>query len=301
MIHQNRLLVLLDGSERALDAVRYIASMKNMASMSVIVLYNVYAHLPQSYLDMERQPQTRWEKAQIDSLRLLQETGRMQYMKRAEKILNNGGIANVEIQVKKIVRGVARDILAKIREEYLAVVMTKRGMGLLAGLHVGSVANKLLQNISVTPVILVAEGAHPERVLLGVDGSEDSMRAVSFTGSILGKGHNIGLAHVVRNTPDPDFIMPQPDIERVKTDMASTFEKMRNELISKGIPAGNISHKIIEGASSRAGALVREACLNNYGTIVIGRKGLSMTRDFSMGRVSSKIIQMSCKYAVYIV
>ena len=301
MNDKHRLLVLLDGSERALDAVRYIASMKNMASMSVVVLYNVYAHLPQGYLDMERQPETHEGKTRIDAWQILQETGRMQYMKRAEKMLKDGGIANVEIQVRKTVRGVARDILAEIHEEYLAVVMTKRGMGLLAGLPLGSVANKLLQNISVTPVILVAEGAQPKRVMIGVDGSDDSMRAVSFAGTILGEGHAIGLVHAIRNTPDPDFIMPQTDIEHIKTDMEATFRKMREELIKKGIPAENISQEIIEGESSRAGALLLAAGRNGYGTIVIGRKGLSRTREFSMGRVSTKIIQMSCNHAVWLV
>ncbi len=301
MNNQNKLLVLLDGSERALDAIRYIASMKNLTSMSVVVLYNVYAHLPQGYLDMERQPETHEEKTRIDSWRNLQETGRMQYMKRAEKMLKDVGIADVEIQVRKIVRGVARDILAEIHEEYLAVVMTKRGMGLLAGLPVGSVANKLLQNISVTPVILVAEGADPKRLLLGVDGSENSMRAVSFAGKVLDSGHTIELVHVIRNTPDPDIMMPQTDIERIKTDMEATFEKMREELIKKGIPAENISQEIIEGESSRAGALLLAAGRNGCGTIVIGRKGLSMTRDFSMGRVSTKITQMSSNHAVWIV
>ncbi len=301
MKDQNRLLVLLDGSERALDAVRYIASMKNLASTSIVILFNVYSHLSQGYLDMEIQPETSEGKTQIDSWRILQENGRMRYMQRAEKILKESGAENVEIQFRKIIRGVARDILTEIREDYSAVVMTKRGMGLLAGLPVGSVANKLLQNISATPVILVAENAHPNRVLIGVDGSEDSMRAITFAGRILGQGHTIGLVHITRSTSDSDFIMPRTDIERIKSNMEKTFDNMQKELINKGIPPDNISREIIEDAPSRAGALLSEAGRNNYGTIVIGRKGLSGTREFFMGRVSTKIIQMSSNYAVWLV
>jgi nucleotide-binding universal stress UspA family protein len=216
MNRQNKLLVLLDGSERALDAVHYVASVKNFSFMTVVVLFNVYAQLPQSYLDLERKPENDDEKLQILSWQTNQESGRIQYMRRAENILRNGGISAIEIRLQKIIRGVARDILTEAKHDYSAIIMTRRGMGLLAGLPIGSVANKLLQNISFVPVILAAPDARSDRILIAIDGSADSMRAVSFAGAIAGKNQEIGLVHVIRNQPDRDFMITPTDMASIK-------------------------------------------------------------------------------------
>jgi nucleotide-binding universal stress UspA family protein len=179
--------------------------------------------------------------------------------------------------------------------------MTRRGMGLLAGLPIGSVAKKLLQNISFAPVILAAPDARSDRILIAIDGSADSMRAVSFAGAIAGKNQEIGLVHVIRNQPDRDFMITPAEMTSIKKDMEATFLKMKEMLVTYDIPPENVSSKIIDGSSSRAGSLIREAWENNYDTIVIGRKGLTGTSDFSLGRVSTKIVQMADHHAVWLV
>lgn len=301
MDRQSRLLVLLDGSERALDAVHYVASVKNFSSMTVVVLFNVYAQIPHGYLDLERQPEDPDGETEIKSWQTIQEKRRMQYMQRAESILKRNGVENVEIRIRKIIRGVARDILVEARQDYMATVMTRRGMGLLAGLPVGSVAGKLLQNLSSTPIILAPEKACSDQVLIAVDGSEDCMRAVSFAAAMLGKDHRIGLVHVIRNRGDSDFMMTSADTRRIKTDMETAFEKMKAQLVKNGLRPDDLSFKIIDGSSSRAGSILQEAAEEKYDTIVLGRRGLSGTSDFSMGRVSSKIVQMADHRAVWLV
>ena len=59
--------------------------------------------------------------------------------------------------------------------------------------------------------------------------------------------------------------------------------------------------KIITGAHSRAGAIVQEAKQGGYGTIVVGRTGLSKVRDFFMGRVSNKVVHLAKENAVWVV
>jgi len=156
-----RMLVLLDGSERALDAIHYIASVDGFSSMTVVVLYSVYAQVPPAYLDLERKPEGSDELERISAWRSAQEKGRMQYIRRAQQLLEDKGFRNVEIQIRQIVRGVARDIIAEAHQNYAAVVMTRRGMGLLAGLPLGSVATKVLQSLSSTPIILADRNAYP--------------------------------------------------------------------------------------------------------------------------------------------
>jgi nucleotide-binding universal stress UspA family protein len=54
-------------------------------------------------------------------------------------------------------------------------------------------------------------------------------------------------------------------------------------------------------AASRAGTIVELAEKEEAGTIVAGRRGHSTVRDFTIGRVSSKILQLSSGQAVWIV
>jgi nucleotide-binding universal stress UspA family protein len=46
---------------------------------------------------------------------------------------------------------------------------------------------------------------------------------------------------------------------------------------------------------------VEEAQKNGFGTIVIGRRGLSKVRQFMMGRVSNKVLQLARDLAVWVV
>ena len=52
---------------------------------------------------------------------------------------------------------------------------------------------------------------------------------------------------------------------------------------------------------SRSGDIIREAREGAYGTIVMGRRGLSKVRDFLMGRVTSKVLNQAEDFAVWIV
>lgn len=296
--NDNRLLVLLDGSERALDAVRYVASVKGFASMKVVVLLNVYARIPDSYLDLETKPA---EDERVARWFTDQEKKRIEYMERAADILKNSGISAVETKVQQIIRGVARDILAMAKEGYSAVVLTRRGMGLLAGLPIGSVAGKLLQYMSFLPIALVGENATSDRILIAVDGSEDSLKAAGFAGGMLVQGKHVELLHVIRNQHGPNYMMDERDIEQAKTHIQDVFASIRDQLVSKGANPTDISWKIIDDAASRAGSILQEAKTGGYDTIVLGRKGLSRTDDFSMGRVTAKVVQMADPLNVWLV
>ena len=54
-------------------------------------------------------------------------------------------------------------------------------------------------------------------------------------------------------------------------------------LMEVNIDPEQIHEKLITKAVSRAAALVQEADENSYGTIVLGRRGLSNVKDFFYG------------------
>jgi nucleotide-binding universal stress UspA family protein len=68
-----------------------------------------------------------------------------------------------------------------------------------------------------------------------------------------------------------------------------------------GVEGDRISTKIVTGAASRAKAIVEEAKNGGYGTIAVGRRGLSRVEECFMGRVSKKVIQLAQEMAVWVV
>jgi nucleotide-binding universal stress UspA family protein len=55
------------------------------------------------------------------------------------------------------------------------------------------------------------------------------------------------------------------------------------------------------GSYTRAGDILKEAKDGGYGTIVMGRRGLSKVHEFLMGRVTNKVLHRAEGFAVWIV
>jgi nucleotide-binding universal stress UspA family protein len=168
-------------------------------------------------------------------------------------------------------------------------------MSKLKDLVLGSISTKLTERLDFVPLIVVGKDPDRGALLLALDGSENSMRAVDFVGTMIGgECREVGLIHVIRGENE-NFIKEEK--ERIDT----VFDEARTRLTDSGFKPHQIKTKIISGAHSRAGAIFQEAKLQKYGTIVVGRKGLSKVREFFMGRVSNKLIHMAKKHAVWVV
>ena len=59
--------------------------------------------------------------------------------------------------------------------------------------------------------------------------------------------------------------------------------------------------KLVTGARSRASGIIEEAEEGGYGTIVVGRRGMSGVEEFFMGSVSNKVLHLAKEMAVWIV
>ena len=81
----------------------------------------------------------------------------------------------------------------------------------------------------------------------------------------------------------------------------AVFQKAAGHLEKAGVEGDRISTKILTGVASRAKAIVEEAKNGGYGTIVVGRKGLSRVEEFIMGRVSNKVVELAKEMAVWVV
>ena len=90
-------------------------------------------------------------------------------------------------------------------------------------------------------------------------------------------------------------------MEKAKHAMHAVMQRAVGELEKAGIASDRITTKIMTGMASRAGAIMAQAILGGYCTIIIGRRGLSQVSEFSMGRVCNKVIQLSNELTVWVV
>jgi nucleotide-binding universal stress UspA family protein len=302
-----KILLPIDGSDRSLGAVRYVTKIKPFHQMQ-IVLFHVYAGYPESYFDLGKDPRSTGTVAYVRAWEIEQKKKARDYMEKAKRILLQAGFPEegVSVKIQKRKKGIARDIITEAREGYDAVAARRRGFGALKGIVLGSVANKLLEKLNFLPFLLAGRTTVGNRILLAFDGSPGAMQAVNLVGSLLGSSdYKVCLLHVIRGSTEaaPDYqgiFSPRQYMEGARMDMVSRLDEAKTALMQSGFQENKISTKMVVGVQSRAAAIVREAKREDYGTIVLGRRGLSQVRTFFIGRVTNKVIHMARDRTVWV-
>lgn len=316
---RTKILVAVDGSEHALEAIRYVSGM-GVPRQFDVVLFHVQTKVPESFWDLEKEPAFRYNIVGIKAWEEQQQKMIDAFMAQAVQLLLEAGASRecviVKIQERKM--GIARDILAESSKGYDAVVVGREGLSELKDLILGSVANKLVERLVDVPVWLVGGKLQRGKILIPLDSSEGAMRSVQYVADMLqsSPGFEVTLFHVVRGIdvflqgagksflPDDDRDwgeQARKELEATSKEMEPVFEEARKRLNRAGIRCEPENCKIVRGVASRAGAIVEEARRGGYDTIVVGRRGLSKVQEFFMGRVSNKVIQLARDKTIWVV
>jgi nucleotide-binding universal stress UspA family protein len=217
-------------------------------------------------------------------------------MERARQLFLDRGVpedtVKVKIQERKV--GIARDIFHQSQHDYDAVVVGRWGMSLLKDFLWGSIADKLLGRLTHVPLCVVGGTPHIGKILVGLDSSAGAMRAVDYLSTMVSAYLEVTLYHAVRAQDQEIF-------RKAEESMKSVFEKATSRLENAGFRRNQITTRTATGVLSRAGAIIQYALKGEYGTIVVGRRGLSEVEEFPMGRVSNKVIHMARELAVWVV
>jgi nucleotide-binding universal stress UspA family protein len=314
-IGKKRILAALDGSRASMDTVAYLANLLP-ATGSEVVLFTITTGTPESFWDFEGEPNQEltdlWIKYQKKSLG--------KFGEEARKIFLEAGFNENDITVKiqDRTKGIARDIITESAKGYDAVVIGRSGMNPITRVVIGSVANKLVENIADKPVCIVGKNLKNRKILVAMDASENAIRCVKYAGEMFGKTDaEFLLFHVIR---DYDFKISkyrdtdasdieesrwlkitQVELQKASQTMNSIMDKAINELENMGITKNRITKKILTGMATRGGSIAAQAMLAGYATIVIGRRGLSKVGEFNMGRVCYKVYQLGNDVAVWVV
>lgn len=305
---QPKLLVPVDGSDRAMNTVKYVSKMDPFRRMRII-LFHVFSKIPDGFWDLETDPRSTSTVREVRAWEVQQKKNINQYMERARQFLLKAGFPSnfIEVKIQDRKTGFARDIIREAQKGYLAVVSRRRGMTGLRGIVLGSVATKLVGKLTFLPLILAGKKPPGDKILLAFDGSEGSWRAVDFVRMTMGGfDFEVKLIHVIRGKKNShpeiqSLYSPNKYTESTRKEMTAKMAEARKKLIGMGFKPHNIAIELVTGVSSRAGAIVAEAKQNGYGTIVMGRRGHSRVRDFLIGRVTNKVIHMARDRTVWII
>ena len=291
-----KILVGLDGSERAIAVVKYLSNIAPLKTCEVVLL-SVFDEVSQAYRELGRQQHYRSRVGEIMIWDMQEKRALEKHVNAAKQVLVEKGFSEeaVTIKFKKREEGIARDIFNEARQGYDAVAVGRRGMSQLREMVLGSVSSKLMEELHSMPLMLIGKEAAPGKVIVGFDGSENAMRTVRFVAIALQEsGFHVELLHVVRGD-DKELA------KVVETEMERQFEAAKGVLADYGFAADSIGTRILYGEESRAGAIVREARSGNYGTIVLGRRGISKIEKFFMGRVTNKVAYMAEGLALWVI
>ncbi len=304
-------LLATDGSPFAKKAVAYLAALFALVPDVEITVLAVAPGAP-SHLNYPNPAlneiirQERLEKIEEENLAKAQEI-----VQDTIAALKRAGWDEDRLHPKvQIKRGdLAYMILREARlGRYDAVILGRRGLGRLASAWMGSVSQKVVTYGQNLPVWIVSGKQWTPRILVAVDLGEPGLRVVDHVGFILARhpSAEIVLFHVVSglipqakegNLEEFELVFQK----KVREEAQKFFQEAQKILLEAGIDPKQVRLKIKTSAFGPAGAIIKEARDGDYGTVVVGRRGLGGFKELLLGSVSAKVLSHLHQRSVWIV
>ncbi len=275
-----RVLLATDGSEEALAATEWLLTFPLPRSATLRVLGVVTLGGPPS------------GETTLEDLLATARDRAHRVVREARDILVNRW-ADVE---ERVAEGDPREEIVRMAEEWRAelIVLGARGLTPLKRALLGSVSTTVVR-YAPSPVLVVKGRRQPvHRVVVAVDGSEDSLRAARFfAGLPMPVGFEIQLLGVV----EPPTVPGIPALSRVALGRAdrlvaewkedaerelrrAEFEfKERGARVERVVSVGRAAEEIVEATAD-----------SRVGLVVVGARGLGAVRRLLLGSVSEHVL-----------
>jgi nucleotide-binding universal stress UspA family protein len=310
MTHLSKLIIVaVDGSEDALRSLDYLSLIYGAKqSVEVQLLYILPSLPPILVADQNRQSKMRL----LDIERKNVQMGERIVAEAKDILLRKGfqeGHVKGAYHKKQI--GIARDICNFAADKASDVlIITRRGRSRLEAFLLGEVSSKILDYCLTCPVWVVEGAVQSKQVLVAMDSSENSLRAVNHAGFMLAATDcQVTLFHTkrhLRRFVPQEVIVAAPELEELWREKAAEqigpqMQKAKGMLLEAGLGEDQITTKLVDGSRSAAADILKEARSNGFGTIVLGRKGRSSVKEYLMGSTTSKVLQDSNGLAIWVV
>jgi nucleotide-binding universal stress UspA family protein len=308
----HKVLVAVDGSEQSLRAIRYAAGVFS-PEHTHIVLFHVQAQLFELFSDLDAYPHyksrvtglKRWATEQKEDIASVMDSARAYFRQK--------GFPESALTVKTPAKnlGVTQDIVAESYDGYHAIVVGRMGWSRFKDWLIKSTAMKLVAKIKHIPVVVVGGNPEAKHLLMAFDGTHGAMKGVVYVGALVGTSdHHLQFYSMIKEKEkfwpgeDPYFRIDNCShpIETGEQKIGQHLEEARTRLLEEGIPPDRLSLRIHIVDRDKAAHIVEEAQNNNFGSVVIGRRGLiTFIDEFFVGRVSDRVLKLANELAVWII
>lgn len=307
---EKRILIAVDGSVYSREALEYAAGIGSIVKNIHYTLLHVHPKISEFLLEDAKKDSKAvaalrkvTKKNHEDSQRLLE---------KSKKIMVKDGIEEDKIHTvsRKETRGTAKAILDHGKKShYDAIVVGRRGVSRLAESFMGSITNSVLEYTSGTPVWAIGGRVKPSKIMIAIDGSESSLRAVDHVSSMLGDNpqSKITLLHVAPRLRDyctiefdeegdpTQEVISKGDRQCVESFYVHAKDRFRKAGMKESqIDVKEVTTKLVIGKT-----IVDEASKGDFSTIVVGRNGAN--NSFFMGSVSRRVLSDAKHFAVWLV
>ncbi|MBW2522019.1 MAG: universal stress protein [Deltaproteobacteria bacterium] len=240
-------------------------------------------------------------------------TSAKKFLHRAVERLGRNGIApeQVSTELKISTTSPAAEVLNCARKGMFdALVIGRRGVSKLEELIMGSVSSTMVQKCHDVPIWIIDGVVDSRTFLVPVDGSHFTLNAVDH------------LCHILKGNPHAEvtlfhsasmFAQKQDLSEgycnrllspewcgKHGSDKEIYFLAPRQMLINSGFPPERIHRLETRKGMYPSRQIVRQALIDDFGTIVMGRRHKEMAKGV-FGSVTEKVLAMSDNTAVWIV
>ena len=157
-------------------------------------------------------------------------------------------------------------------------------------------------------------------VLIAVDGSRNSLRAVEYAGRVFAPNPEARLVlsqilpAISRMNLDKKTIKAIDARKVERTDLAGLYWRLEDEervtqffaqakdvLVGAGLKPEQIKSKFGVKKGEIPDGILEEVDFGNYETLILGRRGLSRVKEFFMGSISTKVVREARGCAVCVV
>lgn len=147
-----------------------------------------------------------------------------------------------------------------------------------------------------------------KNILISVDSSENAMRAVDYAGTILAKAQGVRVTLLyIERAPNRDKYEDEAAwLNQCRLEHEHVFDFLksaRGRLVAAGIPDSAVFERTVlcSAEPSIAQTILDVQQEGGFGTLVVGRRGLTKSEEFLFGSVSSKLVHNAKNCAVWVV
>ncbi len=294
-----KILLAYDGSDLALDSVRYIGEVFPPDRTEVVIFY-VETKIPRSFWRMESELDFRFQSPQIRATMAERKKKVNLAMKNAEQTLLDFGLPSHAIQSMVHIKNqsIVQDIIEESHQGYDALVIGRKGHSRIKDFFLDTLPMKLLGKIKNIPLIVVGKNPHHKKILVAFDGTREIIKAVrALSNMIKTSGCKLLLCHSQHHKG----VFGKTEKEAPAEESADMFDLPMDYFLEAGFLSDQISFEIIASEKNPTHGILEKARYGNYGTIIVGRRGLKPWRRLMFNRVGNKIFQNADNHVVWIV